>query len=222
MLAPVKSRRRYHSPQRQQQALATRTQIVDAAGHLFTRDGYFGTTIEAIAQQAGVAAPTVYAVFGNKREILSALIDAAIFGSEPPRAPIEQRARYREIATIADAGTVLRRWAEALCEVNERVAPVQRVLESAARSDPRIGELLQRAKDQRLVGQSAVARLLADRQALRVGLSTARAADIIFVLSDAHLYDSCVLDRGWSRSQVAEWLGDVLCHLLLPEPSDAA
>jgi AcrR family transcriptional regulator len=216
MPAPVKPRRRYHSPQRQQQAHTTRRQIVDAAARLFARDGYFGATIDAIAQEAGVAAPTVYAAFGSKRAILAALIDAAIFGPDPPRTPIDQRSWYPEISAITDPARLVRRWARLLCEVNARVAPVQRVVESAAASDPHIARLWQGLKDQRLVGQSAMARLLADRQALRPGVSTSQAADVLFVLSDAHLYDDYVLDRGWSPAQVARWLGDALCALLLP------
>src|ERR671939_2180846 len=197
MSTPVKPRRRYHSPQRQQQAQATRRQIVAAAGRLFSQHGYFGTTIEAIARQAGVADPTVYAAFGSKRAILSALIDLAIFGPDPPRTPIQQRSWYPEIASAPDSATLLRRWAEILCEVNARVAPVQRVVQSAAASDPHIAQLWQRMKDQRLVGQAAAAQLLADRQALRPRLSVGQAADIIFVLSDAYVYDAYVRDRGW-------------------------
>src|SRR5919201_735089 len=169
MQGPVKPRRRYHSPQRQHQAQATRRQIVDAAGRLFSRHGYFGTTIDAIAREAGVADPTVYAAFGSKRAILATLIDAAIFGPDPPRTPIDQRSWYPELAGLADAHRLLRRWAEILCEVNGRVAPVQRVGQSAAASDPEIAQLWQQLKDQRLAGQSAIAQLLADRQALRPG-----------------------------------------------------
>ena len=216
MPTPVKPRRRYHSPQRQQQAHATRHQIVEAAARLFRRTGYFGTTIDAIAQEAGVAVPTVFAAFGSKRAILSALMDAAIFGTDPPGTPVSQRTWYREIATEPDPAQLLHRWGTYLCEVNARVAPVQQVVQSAAASDSKIARLWQRAKEQRLVGQSAIAQLLADRQALRPDVSVAQAADILFVLSDAHVYDAFVRDRGWSPAQVAQWLGETLCPLLLP------
>ena len=58
---------------RQRQAEATRKMIVSAAQSLFLEHGYTGTTIEAIAEQAGVATSTVYAVFGSKRGILRAI-----------------------------------------------------------------------------------------------------------------------------------------------------
>jgi TetR/AcrR family transcriptional regulator, regulator of autoinduction and epiphytic fitness len=222
MPAAVKPRRRYHSPQRQQQAQATRQQIVVAAGRLFARDGYFGTTVEAIASEAGVAAPTVYAAFGNKRAVLSDLIDSLIFGSDPPGTPVVKRSWYPDIASEPDPARLLRRWGGYLCEVNARVAPVQRVVQSAAPSDPTIAHLWQRMKDQRLTGQSAIAQLLADRQALRPDLTVGQAADIIFVLADAHLYDAYACDRGWSPTQIGQWLGDALCSLLLPASAVAS
>src|ERR1051326_2705000 len=126
---PVKTPRPYHSPQRQQQAQGTRQQIVDGAGRLFTQDGYFGTTIEAIAQEARVAVPTVYAAFGSKRAILSALIDVAIFGTDSPGTPVSERSWYAVISQEPDPASLVRRWAEILCEVNDRVAPVQRVVQ---------------------------------------------------------------------------------------------
>ena len=74
----------------------------------------------------------------------------------------------------------------------------------------------QRLKAQRLTGQSAIAELLAGRRALRPGVSASQAADVLFVLSDAQVYDACMLDRGWSPAQVAQWLGEAFCALLLP------
>jgi AcrR family transcriptional regulator len=60
--------------------LTTRARIAAAARRLILNQGYEGATIEAIAREAGVATPTVYAVFGSKRRILSELIDRAAFG----------------------------------------------------------------------------------------------------------------------------------------------
>ena len=56
--------------------------ILDAALELFVAKGYAATTIQAIAEQAGVAPQTVYAVFGNKPELLRQLIERTIAGGE--------------------------------------------------------------------------------------------------------------------------------------------
>lgn len=59
--------RKYSSPIRERQANQTRTNILDATQRLFLERGYAKTTVEAIAQEAGVAKQTVYAVFRSKR-----------------------------------------------------------------------------------------------------------------------------------------------------------
>ena len=51
-----------------------RQRILAAALKLFSKLGYAGATIDAIAQEAGVAPLTVFAVFGNKHSILASLI----------------------------------------------------------------------------------------------------------------------------------------------------
>ena len=47
--------RKYSSPIRERQANQTRTNILDATQRLFLERGYAKTTVEAIAQEAGVA-----------------------------------------------------------------------------------------------------------------------------------------------------------------------
>ncbi|HSB65838.1 MAG TPA: helix-turn-helix domain-containing protein, partial [Anaerolineales bacterium] len=61
---------------RQRQAQATRSMIVTAAQALFLEQGYICTTIDIIAERAGVATSTVYAIFGSKRGILRAIRDS--------------------------------------------------------------------------------------------------------------------------------------------------
>ena len=84
-------RRAYHSPRRQQQAAATRRAILAAAERLFRRDGYPATTMEAIAEEAGVSLKTVYLPFSTKSGLLRALWDLRLKGDEgdPPVAQHE-------------------------------------------------------------------------------------------------------------------------------------
>ena len=81
MTYTAKHRRKYHSPTRELQAGQTRDRILDAAKRMIVNKGFPDATIEAIAQEAGVAAPTVYAAFGSKRGILQGLMERAAFRS---------------------------------------------------------------------------------------------------------------------------------------------
>lgn len=56
----------------------TRTRLVDAAVTLFTDDGYAATTIDQIAEHAGVSARTFFRHFGDKEEVLFADDDALL------------------------------------------------------------------------------------------------------------------------------------------------
>ena len=55
------------SQSRREKAQATRLRIVEAALAAFLDRGYSGTTMDAVAAQAGVAVQTVYFVFHTKR-----------------------------------------------------------------------------------------------------------------------------------------------------------
>ena len=89
MAGPVK-KRAYDSPRRREQAAATRAAILDAALKLFEQQGYAATSVGAIAEEAGVALKTVYAVFGTKRGLLVALRSRLVRGSDDP-VPVAQQ-----------------------------------------------------------------------------------------------------------------------------------
>lgn len=55
---------------REKQKAMRRQAISEAAVRLFEKQGYQATTIEQIAREAGVSAPTVFTYFGSKQEIL--------------------------------------------------------------------------------------------------------------------------------------------------------
>src|SRR6266542_154294 len=73
MAERVKRSRGYDAPRRREGAAQTRQRILEAARRVFVARGYVAATVGALAAEAGVAVPTLYAVFGSKREILLAL-----------------------------------------------------------------------------------------------------------------------------------------------------
>src|SRR5258708_628149 len=59
---------------------APRRLMVDEARTLFRTSGYTGTTIDAVAQAAGISPKTVTALFSSKRDLLAALVEITEFG----------------------------------------------------------------------------------------------------------------------------------------------
>ncbi|MEQ1769570.1 MAG: helix-turn-helix domain-containing protein [Devosia sp.] len=57
-----------------------RRKVLTASAALFHKHGLRGTSMEAIAKQAGIAKPTLYAYFADKEAVFSALLESLITG----------------------------------------------------------------------------------------------------------------------------------------------
>jgi len=199
---------------RQARARQTRRRIVDAAHDLFVRQGYAVTTIQQIAGQADVAWQTVYAVFGTKAAILSAVFDVAVAGDDEP-VPVAGRPFVQAIKDATDPKEKARIFARHLRETAVRTAGVLSVIESAASTDPEIAGLWHKLQDQGLRGMTLAASSFHDQAALRPGLSVARAADVLWLFTGPWAYRVLVAGRGWSLDEYETWLaGTVYAQLM--------
>ena len=61
-------------PRRQQNRLTRERQILDAALTVFAASGYSGTTMDAVAAEAGVTKPTLYSYFPSKESLFQAMM----------------------------------------------------------------------------------------------------------------------------------------------------
>jgi AcrR family transcriptional regulator len=208
-------RRRYESPRRREQALATRQAVLDAARELFVEHGYVATTIDAIAERAAVSPETIYATFKNKRSILSRLIDVSMAGDDAP-VPILERSWVNEIRDEPDPHRRLRILARNGRLILERTAPIYEVLRGAAAADPEIAALWERNKTQRFTGQRVLLGILTERAPLREGLAANEAADTLFAIGSPETYRLLVVDRHWSPDRFERWYAATLASLLLP------
>lgn len=209
-----KPKRPYNSTRRRAQADQTRQQIVEAARKLFPVYGFAGTTMEAIAQEAGVAAETVFAIFGSKRAILVQLVNVAVGGDEQP-IPLLQRPGPQGVLQETDPVLQIQRFARDITQIIERVAPVFQVLRAAARTEPDIADLLKTILDRRLQNLAVFVHHLAAHAPLRAGLDEPQAADMVWTLTSPEVFSLLTTDRGWSEDQYSSWLGSSLVRLLL-------
>ena len=201
-------------PKEQARTRLARAAVVGAARDLFLDRGYGATTIEAISEAADVPAATVYRLFSSKLGILKALLDVSIVGDHEA-VPMGERPQVRELADDTDPRAQLEGFVAVVAQINERVAPIYRILTSAAASDPDAAALLDGLTKQRQQGQKVIARSLARAGALRPGLRERDAADIIHALLSPEMYRLTVVDRGWSAERYHRWLSDLLVTQLL-------
>lgn len=208
-VGPVKTRKQIAAEE-------TQRVIVEAASRLFLKHGYHTTSIGQIAAEAGVAIQTIYNAIGAKRDLLSRVLDFAAAGERAPT-PVAQFMREqaelepdprRLIAQIVDL------WRTAL----PRTAPIFRIIREVAPTDPEIAELERTRAAQRLTNYGHAATMLAQRGALRNGLTIEAAAAAIFAIGHPETYRTLVLDGDWNNTAWAAWAQSTLEHTLL-EPS---
>jgi AcrR family transcriptional regulator len=191
-------KRSYDSSRRLADAAARRAAVLDVADRLFGELGFAATTIATIAQAAGVSPETVYKQFGGKAGIVRALFERAVQGEGP--VPAYERSERLRSGTDPDA--IARGWATLAREVGPRVSRLLLLVRDASLVDPSLRELLDELDEANHRRMADNARFLARAGHLRPGISRAEAADVLWALTSAELYELLVVRRGWS---VKKW-----------------
>ena len=188
--------------------------MVDAAAALFLDHGYGATTVDAISDLADVPPATLYRLFSSKLGILESLLDISIVGDDED-VPMADRPPVRTLLDERDPAEQLAGFVSVTAQVNARIAPLYRILVSAAGTDPDAAALLDELTRQRQQGQRQIARSLAGAGALHPGLRERDAADLIHALLSPELYRLTVVDRGWGAARYRRWLSALLVDQLL-------
>ncbi len=183
------------STYRQEQAAATRTRIAAAARRLFGEAGYQMTSVAAIAAEAGVAERTVYAAFGAKREILSAICDAWLEDAHARELVAEAVAAPDPARTVQLAARFLR----ALFETGYDVMVL---FEAASAEDPETRAMLRAKLEGRNHVQNLIVASIGDH--LVIPLPAAQA--IYRALAAVGVYQELVIESGWSIDDYERWV----------------
>jgi AcrR family transcriptional regulator len=210
---PPRPRRKYDNRRRRADAEARQRRIVDAAVALFTEQGFGATSIDQIAATADVSPQSIYATYGSKAGVLSRAIEVALVGDHDG-IPVVDRAPG--LADMSAAVCVARfaAYAKFIRALNERVAPLIRVMEQAASSDPALGELRSGLR----ATQQADCRHWIDQlgpEALRPGLSAAHAVYVMSTIDSPYVYSLLTIDGALTPDDYEQWLAHALPHLLL-------
>lgn len=216
-MAHVNPRKPYASPLRERQAASTRRAVLNAARELFIAQGYAATTIDAIAERAGVSKPTVFSAAGNKQTLLKTLRDIAFTGDEAP-IPVRQRPHVEAIRAEPDRRRAVELIAKHFTAVAGRYAELHEVLHAAAHgSDEELRELWETEQREGLAGAKFWVGVLAERGPLRAGMTRRVAVDVMWLLMTPDNYYRFVHQRGWSPRRYETWLADSITHLLLDD-----
>ena len=194
---------------RAEQAAITRRRIADAARLLFARDGYGATTLQAIADQAGVAVQTVYAVYHSKPGILRELRDSIVLLPEA-----DERARTAmAMATSGERGAALDTFAASIRIRWEVGVDVVLVGREAGSTDAELRADANQPYERRRAGLRALVDALGP--GLRPGVDTDDAMAGLDALTLPDVYVELVRGLGWSPDAYEAWLARSLRRLLL-------
>ncbi|WP_328901103.1 TetR/AcrR family transcriptional regulator [Streptomyces sp. NBC_00441] len=189
---------------RAERSRLTREKIVTAARELFVARGYGATSLQEVADRAGVAVQTVYFVFRNKRALFKDVVDTTIAGDAEPVATMN-RDWFRDACAERTARGQLSAHVRGVREILGRVAPIVPVIAAASATDTEIAAQWPAGPDPRYVVQHAAAEALTRKPDALPGVDAERAADLLYGLLSPELYLILVRDRGWTPDAWEEW-----------------
>jgi len=192
---------------RKAKAAETRRRMVAAASALFAERGFLGTTMDAIAKEAGVAVQTVYFTFNHKIAILLEAFDAAVLGPTPMPPPLTEW--YRAMVATPDPETALHILVENVAEISQRLWPLMAVVHTVA-GEPEVAAFATERERWRARGYREMAEILEKKRPFRAGVDLDRATDIMLVLESPRTYRALIDERGWSHRDYVEWVSEAL------------
>lgn len=190
--------------------------MLDSAQELFETQGYAATTMEQIADEAGVAVQTLYYSFRTKGQLLCEVVEVAAAGDDDA-APVAQRAWTQEMLSATSGQRLLALGVEHGADIFVRAARLWPAVTAAA-GDPHVDQYWREVAARRRAGQGRMVARLVDLGAVRDGLDPGRGTDLVVTLFGHDVFRSLVGEAGWSVTEYKAWLFTTLVQQLLQRP----
>lgn len=198
----------------------TRRRLLAAARAEFAERGYAAATVTRIAGRAGVSVQSLYNDWGNKRNLLRAVMETAVTGDDDtPVTPGQPPAVI--VATLspddaADPRRLLAHLARQYRLLAERAAAAWQTYRDAAAVDPDAAADWQRLSElRREAFRALLSRIPA--AALRPGLTPSAAADTAWAIASPDTHHQLVREAGYSYDELEDWTRATLSAALFPD-----
>jgi AcrR family transcriptional regulator len=198
----------------------TRRRLLAAAGAEFAERGYAAATVTRIAGRAGVSVQSLYNDWGNKRNLLQAVMESAVTGDDEasmtPGTPPAVITATLSPGDAADPRRLVAHLARQYRLLAERAAVGWQTYRDAAATDPDIAADWQHLSElRREAFHALLARIPA--AALRPGLSPAVAADTAWAIASPETHHQLVRQAGYGYDELEEWVRSTVSAALLPD-----
>lgn len=207
------NKRKYDASRRRAAAEQTRAAVLRAARELFTSRGYAATSVAEIARVAGVSVDTLYEAVGRKPQLLLAVHDMELAGTDAPVAA-EQRDYVQAIRAAPTATAKIAAYAEALARLLPKTVPLLESLRAAGQTDPACREVFQAIRERRAANMRLFAADLRATGELRDDLDDHTVADLVWSMNAPEYY-LLITSRGRTPEQYAALIRDVWIRTLL-------
>lgn len=205
-------KRTYRSESRETQSQKTKSRILASAKVLFECKGFESVTIEEIAREAQISAPSIYSIFQSKRGVLLGLMDEAL-SPEQFEALVEQVKKE----------TSPRKRLEITASIARQLYDAEKTelgfLRGASILDPVFKGLESERERRRHERQRETVETMANEKAFTESLSLSKIRDILWAFTGRDFYRMLVVERGWSSDEYEKWLADLLIQTLLTNSS---
>jgi len=187
---------------------------MEAATRLFVDRGFVSTSVDLIAEAAGVSRATVFTAVGGKAVLLKTAYDVALVGDDEP-VPMPQRPWAQGVAKATTPAAMLEAYADLMLVLASRVGGINEAIRGAAAADAQVLAVWTKIQQERRIGAANIVRMAIERGGIRSGLDPELAADVVWVLNDPGLYVRFVCERGWAPNAYRDWLAATLKAQLL-------
>jgi AcrR family transcriptional regulator len=200
------SSRPYRTRRQPERTRATREQIKNAVRELLAEGSFHASSVEQVAERAGVARATLYQHFRSRLELVDAICET--FDENPALLQL------REAVELPDTDTALADTIALTVRFWSSEDQILRQLYGAAAVDPAARDLVDRQRRDRRNEYERLVRNLQRADRLRTGLSRQQALNLLLVLSSYDTYRE-LREAGLSDRKVTSLLQQTAHELLL-------
>jgi AcrR family transcriptional regulator len=200
--------RPYRPQRRSTRAEGTRAKIMDAVRELLEEGAFHESTVEQVADRAGISRATLYQHFRSRLDLVDAICDS--FSVNPALVEV------REVVELPDPDAALDQTIAACVRFWASEDPVLAQLYGVVAVDPAARDLVDRQRGDRRGEMERLARHLHSAGRLRRGLGERRALSLLMVITS---YDSFreLREAGLSEREATRSLQDGGRALLLAD-----
>jgi AcrR family transcriptional regulator len=202
------NRRAYASPARAEAADETRARILASAKELFGEHGIDAVTIAEIAERAGVAGSTVYAVFKSKEGILRALMEQSLFGGRFQSA-------QQILAGVSDPVEAIAKTSHVARAIYESESSDLGLLRNVSGFSPALRRIEEEFERTRFAMQEDRLRRLFDAGKAKRRITFDEARRILWMYTSREVYRMLVIEGEWTADRYEEWLSQTLIAALV-------